>query len=490
MFPTYENGILGLIPREEWLNVGFNVTRQNDPIDGLFGDEKTTNISARWQSIASEYQIPVMAQFHAFDVEAQTTFRPPVDNHYIEKGLIKVKINQSERMRILSRSGVREESPEMYDYILGDGARLAEQVFTRTKVAKNEVLATGKLTIKENNLDLTVDYGVPTAQTQFVFDLDPTADLGSQLENIIQAAKDVGVVLNGMITSSANIKKMRANAGLQRDINGNVGIGSLVRSNSFEAFMSEEYGINRIIVNDLTYAVPNGMDAQGRPKVKQVRYYPSNKITFFSTNLGGRLGTGLWGDPPEIEAARFGHQATGNGGISPYVYVDQYMEHDPTVLWTRASGLFIPVLYNPNSLFVATVADNFLDKLTVAPEDGDTTIFGHTVSDLQTNVSVSGNAITGTLKYVDSGALAHDWGAGNFLALKFSNTDSKATSVKVGLEPSASGMGLVELINDPDQNGVFKITNKNVQAFKVIVSNGEHETVQTYDLSGLTLLDS
>ena len=357
MAVTYENNVLGLIPRDEWLNVGFNVTRQNDPIDGLFGDEKTTNISARWQSIASEYQIPVMAEFHAFDVETKTTFRPPVDNHYIEKGLIKVKINQSERMRMLTRSGVREESPEMYDYILGDGIRLAEQVFTRTKVAKNEVLATGVLTIKENNLDLTVDYGVPQAQTAFEFDLDPTADLGAQLEAIIDAAKSVGVTLNGMITSSKNIKKMRANAGLQRDINGNVGIGSLVRSTAFEAFMSEEYGINRIIVNDLTYAVNTGIDAYGRPTTVQHRYFPENKITFFTTNLGGRLGTGLWGDPPEIEAARFGHQAQGNGGISPYVYVSQYMENDPAVLWTKASGLFIPVLYNPNSLFIATVKD-------------------------------------------------------------------------------------------------------------------------------------
>ena len=355
MAVTYENNVLGLIPRDEWLNVGFNVTRQNDPIDGLFGDEKTTNISARWQSIASEYQIPVMAEFHAFDVETRTTFRPPVDNHYIEKGLIKVKINQSERMRMLTRSGVREESPEMYDYILGDGARLAEQVFTRTKVAKNEVLATGALTIKENNLDLTVDYGVPAAQTAFEIDLSTTADLDAQLEAIVKAAKDVGVTLNGMITSSANIRKMRANAGLQKNINSNVGVGALIRSSALNSYLAEEYGIDRVIVNDNTYAVESGIDAYGRPTVTQHRYYPENKITFFTTNQGGRLGTGLWGDPPEIEAARFGHQAAGNGGVSPYVYVDQYMEHDPTVLWTRASGLFIPVLYNPNSLFIATV---------------------------------------------------------------------------------------------------------------------------------------
>lgn len=483
----WKNNIFGLVPNDEWLNVGFNVTRQNDPIDGLFGDEKTNNISARWQSISSEYQIPRMAQFHAFDVESKTTFRPPVDNHYIEKGLIKVKINQSERMRMLTRSGV--QSSEMYDYILRDGVNLAEQVFTRTKVAKNEVLATGKMTIRENNLNLTVDYGVPAAQTGFVLDLAPTADIGYQIENIVQSARDAGVLLNGMVTSSEVVKAIRANAGLQRNIYGNVGIGSLIRSTDLRNYFAEEYGITSIIVNDTTYAVDDGIDENGRPKIKQYRYFPVDKVSFFSSNPGGKIGTGLWGDPPSIDSLKYGHTQEGNGGISPYVFVDQYAEDDPVVIWTRASGLFIPVLYNPNSLFIATVADGFLDKLTVAPEDQGNSVFDVPVSDIQgSDLAVSGGAITGTSKYISTGTLARDWGAGNFIALKFSGTDSKATSVKVGLEPSASNMGLVELITDPDQNGVFKITNKNIQQFKVVVSNDKHATVQTFDLSGLTLL--
>ena len=107
---------------------------------------------------------------------------------------------------------------------------------------------------------------------------------------------------------------------------------------------------------------------------------------------------------------------------------------------------------------------------------------------MQSGISVSDNAITGTLKYLSSGQLVTDWGAGNFLALKFSGTDPRATSVKVGLAPS-EGSGLVELIDDPDQNGVFKITNKDVQKFKVVVSDGTNTTVQTFDLSGLTVED-
>lgn len=105
-------------------------------------------------------------------------------------------------------------------------------------------------------------------------------------------------------------------------------------------------------------------------------------------------------------------------------------------------------------------------------------------------VSDSAETISGTLKYVTDYtefSSNPELQSGNFLALKFSDIDSDATSVKVGLVPSAIGMDLVEIINDPDKNGVFRITNKDTQKFKVVISDGSHETVQLFDLSGLTL---
>lgn len=354
--PRFENNVLGLIPQAEWLDTGFNVTRPNDPIDGLLGDLKTDNLMAQWNSIASEYQIPVMAQFHGFDTESLTTFRAPVDNHNIEKGLIKVKINQSERMRALLRSGVREDA--MYDYVIQDGIRLADQVFTRSKVAKNELLATGKVTIKENNLDLTVDYGVPASQTAYTLDFGKGAstDIPSQIQAIVDDAIAKGVTINGILTSRTNLTKMRKDANVQKAINGNIGAGALVKVSDFEAWLAEEYGITQIVTNDLTYGASATIGANGRPSITTERYFPANKVTFFATNPGGRLGVGLWGDPPEVDAAQF-YNVSAESSISPYVYVSQKMEWDPAVLWTKASGLFMPVLYNPNSLFIATTAE-------------------------------------------------------------------------------------------------------------------------------------
>lgn len=107
---------------------------------------------------------------------------------------------------------------------------------------------------------------------------------------------------------------------------------------------------------------------------------------------------------------------------------------------------------------------------------------------MQSDVFVSGKSIKGTLKYLPNGITETGTlsGAGNFLALKF-NADNWAgfTSVKVGLDPSIE-TGLVELINDPDKNGVFKISS-NTQKFKVVATNGTATRTDTYDLSELTL---
>lgn len=126
------------------------------------------------------------------------------------------------------------------------------------------------------------------------------------------------------------------------------------------------------------------------------------------------------------------------------------------------------------------VTDPYLEPVS----DG-VTLFGTLVSDIQSDLVIGNNTITGTLKYLQGGEIAGYWGDGNFMAIQFNNIDPRATSVRVGMQPS-EGSGLVELINDPDKNGVFKVTDKDAQKFVVITSDGTHTSTATYDLKGLT----
>lgn len=107
------------------------------------------------------------------------------------------------------------------------------------------------------------------------------------------------------------------------------------------------------------------------------------------------------------------------------------------------------------------------------------------MSDLQSDVAVANGKITGTLIYNEgweSGPLA---GPGYFMALKFSSEDwNEYDSIKVGLNPSIE-TGLVEVKNDPDKNGVFKISDRATQKFIVQTRVGSITTRTQYDLSEL-----
>lgn len=102
---------------------------------------------------------------------------------------------------------------------------------------------------------------------------------------------------------------------------------------------------------------------------------------------------------------------------------------------------------------------------------------------MQTSIAVADGAITGTLKYLSSGQLVTDWGAGNFMALKFTESDDSVTAVYAGLNPSVSS-GIQKL--DSDMDGVFKVTDKATQVLELVEMKGGFAYPSTYDLSGLT----
>ena len=128
-----------------------------------------------------------------------------------------------------------------------------------------------------------------------------------------------------------------------------------------------------------------------------------------------------------------------------------------------------------------------MTSVTVSPADSDTDYWGTLASEMQSDVSIAGNAITGTLTKLTSGSLVDVWGEGYFIALKFDDFTEGLTysDVKVGLAPT-EGAGLVTL--DSDQDGVFKITDKDTQRLMIWQKkDGVGSLTEFYDLSGLTL---
>lgn len=72
------------------------------------------------------------------------------------------------------------------------------------------------------------------------------------------------------------------------------------------------------------------------------------------------------------------------------------------------------------------------------------------------------------------------------MALKFTDNDEGAVTISAGMDWTA-GSGLVEL--DDDMNGVWKVSDKDTQVFKVVATDGTYTVEKTFDLSELTLQD-
>ena len=108
-------------------------------------------------------------------------------------------------------------------------------------------------------------------------------------------------------------------------------------------------------------------------------------------------------------------------------------------------------------------------------------LWGYDVDDLQENVAVSKNAITGTLHYIDDYSTAFGPGedSGNYLAIKAE-------------VPGVDGVTITVTVTNPstlDEDGicVCRIADKSTQTITVVASKEGFESVtKTYSLTGLT----
>lgn len=117
-------------------------------------------------------------------------------------------------------------------------------------------------------------------------------------------------------------------------------------------------------------------------------------------------------------------------------------------------------------------------NIQVLAEDGEAEIFGAKVKTYQAACIPLKENILGYWTEIEGGLTPTGTlsGTGYFVALKFVNT-CNADKIEVGVEPSETNMGLVEL--DEDMNAVFKISNFETQKIVVkVTKNGITKTTK------------
>lgn len=339
--------ILKLISDKDRLDFSQNLSVvRNYMGDRLFPDIKTQHLEAEFYRLSDDMQIPTMAKVHAFDTEAAIGTRPALERVSIEKLLIKEKINQSERLNLLKANGVPET--DMLAYIYDDMGRLAESVKTRTEVAKMELLQSGKIIIKENNLNLEIDYGVPSEHRVSYSWNSAEVDVLADIQAMIDLAKAKGKNITKAVTSTKIVAQLRKNKYVQTAIYGVNGIGTFISLSQINTLMMEMFGFT-IEVNDELYAYET---AAGVKTTK--RYFDEDKFVLIATMPDQTMGKGLWGvTPEELKMSPWSAKSA-----QQFITLTQWETPDPVATWTKASGVFIPVLPSKNSLVIATINFN------------------------------------------------------------------------------------------------------------------------------------
>ena len=330
--------VLESITEEERLNFSqsFDVKRPGI-LDTIFPDTKTQYLKAEYYRLMSGQRLPEVAFVHALDTEAEIGTRPGFEKVLTEKLFIKRKINQSERLRQAIENGV-PDNEALKNFVFDDAANLFESVVARANVMKGQFLSTGAVTVKENHVDMGIDYGVPaTAKVTLTNWATPEADIMGDIQKMVTVAEDNGYVVNKALTSLKMINYMRNNTAMQTAVLGAANKRLLTKQELANLLM-QEYAIT-IDRCDEKFRFKK---ADG--SLKTGRYFKEDVFTLYEADANGSFGTGLWGvTPEELEYRQFVQEENRS-----FVTLSMWATQDPVAVWTKASGMFVPVAPKAN----------------------------------------------------------------------------------------------------------------------------------------------
>ncbi len=235
-------------------------------------------------------------------------------------------------------------------YCFDDVARMAESVVARVEKAKMEALSTGKMTINENNVSMEVDFGVPSDQKVATKWAVAGADIIGDIDKWVTIANGKGQTPTVAITSKKVFSLIQRNAAVQKAIFGINGAGILPSLAQVNNLLAQQFNGLTLNIDEERYGVID--TAADAMKVSQGRFFPEDKFVMCSVGYDGSVGTGLWGVTPE-ELEQGG--AFDEKRQEQYVTCVRWDTQDPVATWTKASGLFIPVLPNVYGHIIATI---------------------------------------------------------------------------------------------------------------------------------------
>lgn len=307
----------------------------------LFPERKTPSLT--FDQITGGSRIPIAASVHDFDTETEIGSREG-GKQELELTLIKRKLPLKEK-DIIAIENPRTQAEQEYliSRVYNDVDVLVAGVRARIEAMRMEMLATGKITVKENHLDLDVDYHVPTehqeALTGTAMWTDAASDPLADIERWIDA-------LDSAPTRALTSRKIyRALARHPKIIAAIFGkdSGRVVSQGDLDAFM-EQHNYPIIRTYDEKYK-----EQQKDGKYLTKKYFPENRFVMFNDE---ELGETLYG--PTAEETRLTRNPAVDTNLVGNVLACMYEENlDPVATWTKAVATGLPSFAAADEVFQA-----------------------------------------------------------------------------------------------------------------------------------------
>ena len=203
---------------------------------------------------------------------------------------------------------------------------------------KGQFLSTGMVKIDENNVKMDIDYGVPSSAKVTLTNWSTAdADIMGDIQKMVAIAEDNGFVVNKALTSLKMINYMRNNTAMQTAVLGAANKRLLTKQELVNLLM-QEYGITIDRCDEkFRFRKADG-------SLKTGRYFKEDVFTLYEAEPNGSFGTGLWGvTPEELEYRQFIQEENRS-----FVTLSMWATQDPVAVWTKASGMFVPVAAKAN----------------------------------------------------------------------------------------------------------------------------------------------
>jgi hypothetical protein len=285
------------------------------------------------------------APVRSFDTEAPIGRRPGISRTTGALPPISQKIALGESDRLMVRALLGQgtaEQQRLIDAIFDDAARMVRSVEARLEIARGDALVDGIVTINENGVQFTVDYGVPsgTKVSAAAAWSTVTTDMLGDLMTWLQAYIDLnGAPPARIVTSSQVMGYMLRNDSIRNALGASA--ATMVTRQSLTDLLAA-FGVPPIETYDAQLTNSAGTKA---------RVIPADRVLFLPPN--GELGRTQYGITAEaVELA-------GEGLIGPAdaagVVATVFKDKDPVAVWTKGAAIALPIIANPDLLFVADV---------------------------------------------------------------------------------------------------------------------------------------